>query len=75
MKPYKLIPALVLQSFLFSLAIRRKEEITNTDYNKYLHVDGNESLILQIRKLIFAKKIRCSSNQKSYLGIASKYTF
>jgi hypothetical protein len=36
--------------------VKKTELITNTsDYNKYLHVDGNESLILQM-KLILQKK-------------------
>jgi hypothetical protein len=37
MKPYKLIPALVLQSFSSRLHMNEKNQITKTsDYNKYL---------------------------------------
>jgi hypothetical protein len=73
MKPYKLIPALVLQSFSSSLAIRMKKNKTS-DYNKYLRVNGNESLDFANKELIFGKTNTMRLLIKSYLGIiASKY--
>jgi hypothetical protein len=74
MKPYKLIPALVLQSFSSSLAIRMKRiKLKTSDYNKYLRVNGNESDFAN--KEIDFGKTNAAPNQKSYLGIiASKYT-
>jgi hypothetical protein len=74
MKPYKLIPALVLQSFSSSLAIRMKRiKLKTSDYNKYLRVNGNESLDFANKEIDFGKT-NAAPNQKSYLGIiASKY--
>jgi hypothetical protein len=65
MKPYKLIPALVLQSFSSSLAIRMKKNKTS-DYNKYLRVNGNESLDFA-NKEIFGKTNTMRLLIKSYL--------
>jgi tetratricopeptide (TPR) repeat protein len=77
MKPYKLIPALVFTIlFIFACDTNNKNQITNTsDYNKYLHVDGNESLDFANKEIDFwQKKYDAAPNQKSYLGIiASKY--
>jgi hypothetical protein len=55
MKPYKLIPALVLQSFSSSLAIRMKRIKLQKTYNKYLRVNGNESLDFANKEIDFGK--------------------
>jgi hypothetical protein len=56
MKPYKLIPALVLQSFSSSCDTNEKNQITKTsDYNKYLRVNGNESLDFANKEIDFGK--------------------
>jgi len=77
MKPYKLIPVLVFTIlFIFACDTKKQNQITNTsDYNKYLHVDGNESLDFANKEINFwQKKYDAAPNQKSYLGIiASKY--
>ena len=77
MKPYKVIPVLVFTIlFIFACDTKKQNQITNTsDYNKYLHVDGNESLDFANKEIDFwQKKYDAAPNQKSYLGIiASKY--
>ena len=77
MKPYKVIPVLVFTIlFIFACDTKKQDQITNTsDYNKYLHVDGNESLDFANKEIDFwQKKYDAAPNQKSYLGIiASKY--
>ncbi|MEZ7506466.1 hypothetical protein [Flavobacterium sp. Arc2] len=77
MKPYKVIPVLVFTIlFIFACDTKKQNQITNTsDYNKYLHVDGNESLDFAHKEIDFwQKKYDAAPNQKSYLGIiASKY--
>ncbi|SEA28950.1 Tetratricopeptide repeat-containing protein [Flavobacterium gillisiae] len=77
MKPYKLIPVLVFTIlFIFACDTKKQNQITNTsDYNKYLNVDGNESLDFANKEIDFwQKKYDAAPNQKSYLGIiASKY--
>lgn len=77
MKPYKIIPALVF-AILFIVACdkNKQSQITNTfNYNKYLHVEGNESIDFANKEIDFwQKKYDAAPNQKSYLGIiASKY--
>jgi hypothetical protein len=64
----------VVKSICSPFRLNEKNQITKTsDYNKYLRVNGNESLDFA-NKEILAKQIQCGSNQKSYLGIiASKY--
>ncbi|WP_339920690.1 hypothetical protein [uncultured Flavobacterium sp.] len=77
MKPYKVIPVLVFTIlFIFACDTKKQNQITNTsDYNKYLHVDGNKSLDFANKEIDFwQKKYDAAPNQKSYLGIiASKY--
>ncbi|CAM2943353.1 tetratricopeptide repeat protein [Flavobacterium frigoris] len=77
MKPYKLIPVLVFTIlFIFACDTKKQNQITAaTDYDKYLHVDGNESLDFANNEIDFwQKKYDAAPNQKSYLGIiASKY--
>jgi tetratricopeptide (TPR) repeat protein len=77
MKPYKLIPALVFTIlFIFACDTNEKNQITKTsDYNKYLRVNGNESLDFANKEIDFwQNKYNAAPNQKSYLGIiASKY--
>jgi hypothetical protein len=56
MKPYKLIPALVLQSFSSSLAIRMKRiKLQKLQIYKYLRVNGNESLDFANKEIDFGK--------------------
>lgn len=77
MKPYKLIPVLVFTIlFIFACDTKKQNQITaTTDYDKYLHVDGNKSLDFANKEIDFwQKKYDAAPNQKSYLGIiASKY--
>jgi hypothetical protein len=76
MKPYKLIPALVLQSFYFRLRYDNKNQITNTsDYNKYLRVDGNESLDFANKEIDFWQKKYNAALIKNLGIIASKPLF
>ena len=77
MKPYKIIPILVFTVlFIFACDTKKQKQITNTsDYNKYLHVDGNKSLDFANKEIDFWQaKYDAAPNQKSYLGIiAAKY--
>lgn len=77
MKPYKIIPVLVFTIlFIFACDTKKQNQITNTsDYNKYLHVAGNESVDFANKEIEFwQSKYDAAPNQKTYLGvIASKY--
>jgi hypothetical protein len=53
----------------------KRIKFKNFRYNKYLRVNGNESLDFANKEIDFCKnKYNAAPNQKSYLGIiASKY--
>jgi tetratricopeptide (TPR) repeat protein len=76
MKALKLVPFLVF-SILFIVGCENKpKQITHaSDYNKYLNVNGNESLTFANNEIDFwQKKFDAAPNQISYLSlIASNY--
>jgi tetratricopeptide (TPR) repeat protein len=76
MKPYKFIPVLVFTIlFIFACDTKPKQITKTADYDKYLHMAGNESMDFANKEIEFwQSKYDAAPNQKSYLGlIASKY--
>lgn len=77
MKPYKIIPLLVLVLFTVFACDKIVHQITDSsDYNEYLNIKGNKSMDFACQEIDFwQKKYDIAPNQKSYLGIiASKFT-
>jgi tetratricopeptide (TPR) repeat protein len=76
MKPYKFIPVLVFTILFIFACDNKPNQITKvSDYDKYLHMAGNESIDFANKEIEFwQSKYDAAPNQKSYLGlIASKY--
>ncbi|MDI1306764.1 MAG: tetratricopeptide repeat protein [bacterium] len=76
MKTLKIIPLLVFTILSLFSCEKKPSQITNTsDYNKYLNVKGNKSLIFANNEIDFwQKKFDAAPNQISYLSmIASNY--
>lgn len=76
MKPYKIIPLLVLVLFTVLGCDKIVHQITDSsDYSEYLNIKGNKSMDFAYQEIDFwQKKYDAAPNQKSYLGIiASKY--
>ena len=76
MKPYKLIPVLVFTILFIFACDNKSNQITKTsDYNKYLHLAGNESIDFTKKEIQFwQSKYDAAPNQIPFLDlIASKY--
>jgi hypothetical protein len=65
MKPYKLIPPWFYNPFHLRLRYEWKESNYKTsDYNKYLRVNGNESLDFANKMIFWQNKYNAAPNQK-----------